>query len=167
MKMRSLKFLPALLLLGVLGSCKPKDADVKTAIEEKIKSLPNVSGISVDVKDGVATLNGSSADDATKTQIENAIKDIKGVQSVADNITVTPPVVVPTSTNTPAVSISADDVLTKGVADAVKDFPGVTAAVKDGVVSLTGSIKKTSLPTLFMALNALKPKKVENKLSLQ
>jgi len=166
MKMRSLKFLPALLLLGVLGSCKPKDADVKTAIEEKIKSLPNVSGISVDVKDGVATLSGSSADDATKTQIENAIKDIKGVQSVADNITVTPPVVVPTSTNTP-VAISADDVLTKGVADAVKDFPGVTAAVKDGVVSLTGSIKKTSLPTLFMALNALKPKKVENKLSLQ
>lgn len=165
MKMRSFKFLPALLLLGFLGSCKPKDADVKTSIEEKIKSLPNASGISVDVKDGVATLSGSSADDATKTQIENAIKDIKGVQSVADNITVITPVVAPT--NTSSVAFSGDDALTKGVTDAIKDFPGVNATVKDGIVSLTGSIKKTSLPKLFMALNALKPKKVENKLSLQ
>lgn len=158
--------MPALLMLGFLASCKPKDADIKTAVEEKIKSLPNAAGITVDVKDGVATLNGSSSDDATKSQIEAAVKETKDVKSVTDNIVVTPPVVDNTSANSP-VSIAGDDVLTKGVADAVKDFPGVKASVKNGVISLAGTIKRASLAKLMMALNSLKPKSFDNKLVIQ
>jgi hypothetical protein len=76
-----------------------------------------------------------------------------------NNGTVTPP--------PPPVTISADDTLIKGVADAVKDFTTVKVDVKDGVVTLTGEIKKASLPKLMQSLMALKPKKVDNKLTVK
>ena len=41
------------------------------------------------------------------------------------------------------------------------------ADVKDGVVTLTGEIKKASLPKLMQSLMALKPKKVDNKLTVK
>ncbi len=49
----------------------------------------------------------------------------------------------------------------------MKDFAGVTANVKNSVVTLSGSIAKTSLPKLMMTLQALHPKKVENKLTIK
>lgn len=86
------------------------------------------------------------------------MKEIKGVKSVVNNATIAPPA--------PAapVEIAADDPLTKAVADATKDFAGVSATVKDGVVTLTGEIKKTDLPKLMQAIMASKPKKVDNQL---
>jgi osmotically-inducible protein OsmY len=52
------------------------------------------------------------------------------------------------------------------VADATKDFAGVTAAVNDGIVTLTGTIKKADLPKLMQSVSSLKPKKIENKLTV-
>ena len=65
------------------------------------------------------------------------------------------------------VTIAADDELTKGVKDATKDFPGVTAAVKDGEVTLTGDITRDKLQTLMMSLNSLHPKKINNQLTIK
>ena len=155
------KKLLAVAIAATVGfvSCKPKDADIKTAIEQAIAAVPDASNAVIDVKDGVATITGEFKDDATKAAIETAAKAVKGVKSVVNNGTVTPP--------PPPVTISADDTLIKGVADAVKDFTTVKVDVKDGVVTLTGEIKKASLPKLMQSLMALKPKKVENKLTVK
>ena len=73
-----------------------------------------------------------------------------------------------TSVNTTApVQISPDETLTKGLQDATKDYPGVTATVNDGEVTLTGNIKRESLPKLMQSIHALNPKKVNNNLTIQ
>ena len=147
-------------------SCKGKvkDADVKAAVETALKANPDLQGLAVSVTDGVASLSGEVKDESLKAAAEAAIKEVKGVKSIANNITIAapPPVVVET---TPV--ITADDPLAKSIVDAIKDNAGVKAEVKDGVVTLTGEIKKTDLPKLIQKINALKPKKVENKLTIK
>ena len=64
------------------------------------------------------------------------------------------------------VVISADDSLKRMIPDATKDFPGVTASVDQGVVTLTGNINRDRLPKLMMAINALHPKKINNNLTI-
>ncbi len=71
------------------------------------------------------------------------------------------------TTNSAPVVIANDDELTKGVNDATKDFPGVTASVNNGEVTLTGTIKRDRLPTLMQSINSLHPKKVNNNLTVE
>ncbi|MGZ3852501.1 MAG: BON domain-containing protein [Flavisolibacter sp.] len=74
---------------------------------------------------------------------------------------------VDTTTSTAPVQISSDDSLTTGVRDATKDFPGVTASVDNGEVTLTGKIKRDRLPTLMQSIHSLHPKKVNNNLTVE
>ena len=76
-----------------------------------------------------------------------------------DNATVKP--------DTMPVKISADDSLTTMAKDAVKDYPGVTATVNNGEVTLTGDITRAKLPKLMMAVQAMHPKKVNNNLTIK
>jgi len=71
------------------------------------------------------------------------------------------------TTSTAPVVIANDDELTKGVNDATKDFPGVSASVNNGEVTLTGTIKRDRLQTLMQSINSLHPKKVNNNLNIQ
>ena len=138
-------------------SCKPKDADIQAAVEAKINALPDmVKGATVAVKDGVATLTGECKDEMCKAACDKAASEVKGVKSVVSNFTLAAPPVV----FVPPV-ITADDPLTKSVADATKDYPGITASVKDGVISLTGPISADKWKKLKMALDGLHPKKVD------
>ena len=81
--------------------------------------------------------------------------------------TTTPNTTTVDSTNKAPVQISTDDQLTLGVKDATKDFPGVTASVNEGEVTLTGKIKRDRLPVLMQSIQALHPKKVNNNLTVQ
>jgi len=143
-----------------LESCKskPKDADIQAAISAKSSAYP---GLSATVTDGVATLTGTASDNASKTAFENDVKAVEGVKSVVNNITVAAP---PAPA---AVEVTPDDPLTKGLTDATKDFPTVQATVTQGVVTLTGDLKRSELPALMKSINSLKPKKIENKLTLK
>lgn len=152
---KSLAFIALIVTIGITG-CKPKDADIKTAVEKSIASVPELTGTTVDVKEGVVTLGGELKDETAKALAETTTKVVKGVKSVTNSITIEAPVV-----------IAVDEVLTKNVADAVKDYPTVVAVVNDGVVSLTGEIKKDALPKLMMALSSLKPKQIANKLTVK
>lgn len=76
-----------------------------------------------------------------------------------DNATVKP--------DTAQVTISPDDSLTSMAKDAVKDYPGVTATVNNGEVTLTGNITRDKLPKLMQAVNAMHPKKVNNNLTIK
>ncbi len=117
-----------------MTSCKSqekKDAETKAKIET------TVPGVTVEVKDGVATLNGTFPDDAAKAAAETAVKGVEGVKSVVNNTTVTPPPPPPAP-----VVINPDEALTTAATAAAKEYTGVVVTVKDGVVTLTGEAKK-------------------------
>jgi len=70
------------------------------------------------------------------------------------------------TTNT-AVEINPDATLRTSVDNVLKAYDGVSADVKDGVVTLRGNIKQNDLQTLIMKVQELKPKKVENQLTIK
>jgi hypothetical protein len=84
----------------------------------------------------------------------------------ATDTTTTTPTVTPDTTMAP-VTVNSDDALSTGVRDATKDFPGVNATVANGEITLTGEITRDRLPTLMAALNTLKPKKINNNLTIK
>jgi hypothetical protein len=69
-----------------------------------------------------------------------------------------------TTVDTPAtnlpVEVNSDDALRKGVTDATKDYPGVTATVNDGVIILSGTIERDRWTKLNQTLQSLNPKRV-------
>jgi hypothetical protein len=154
---RTFKFMLIAVAAMAIGftSCKKKmkDADIKTAVEKVLAADEMMKGTSVSVEKGVATITGMCKDDMCKATCEKAVAAVKGVKSVVNNCTVAPPPM--------PVEVSADDPLMQAVTDALKAFPGVSATVKDGIISLTGSIAKADRQKLMMALQALKPKKVD------
>jgi hypothetical protein len=155
---------PTILLIFIMpiliSSCKPKDKDIQSAVETSLKNsgMPEISAA---VNKGVVTLSGECKDEASRSAAESTVAKVKGVKQVVNNCTVATPV-------SPApVVISPDDALIKGVTDATKDYPSVKADVKDGVVTLTGNIKRADLQKLMMTLHSLNPKKIDNKLAIK
>lgn len=154
------KLIPALVIAGTvaitLPSCKSKipDAEIKSKVETVV-----IPGVTVEVKDGVVTLNGKVTNEADKAAVENAIKamDAKesGVKSVTNNIIVEAPVVAAPVVN------EVDAVLATQVVDATKDFPTIKAEVKDGIITVTGEIEKAKVTKLKQTLDNLKPKKTD------
>ena len=156
-----MSFIVAFLSLSI-SSCKGKvkDADIKSEVDNFIVGNPSLSGVSADVKDGVVTFSGQTATgDPSLTSLESYVKNLKGVKSVVNNVTVAPPLAAP-------VQITPDDPLKVSVDSTIKNYPGVNASITDGVVTLTGQIKRSDLQKLMMALNSLKPRKIENKLTI-
>lgn len=147
---------------AVMFSCKVKDTTIQTAIDTKVKGMSDANTVTASVKNGIVTLGGETKDEAGKSSFETALKGIKGVKQVINNITVQPP-----SPIQAPVVITPDDPLTKSVTDATKDFSTVKASVKDGIITLTGDIKKDDLKKLMMSLNTLKPRKIDNQLTIK
>ena len=134
-------------------SCKSKvsDSDLKTKVETVVSST---SGVTVDVKDGVVTLSGTVSTQAEREAMENSAKavDTKNVKSVVNNILVA----------VPEVDINTNDVdLAAKVVDATKDFPSVQTTVKEGVITVTGTLEQSKVIVLKQSLDALSPKKVD------
>lgn len=89
----------------------------------------------------------------------------KGKEKEKDvNTTTVDTVSTPTTTET---TIPETTVTEAQVKDATKDFPGVTATVNNGEVTLTGNIKRDDLPRLMQSVQALSPKKVNNNLTIK
>ncbi|HEU4551386.1 MAG TPA: BON domain-containing protein [Chitinophaga sp.] len=146
-----------------LFACKPSDSKLQQAVNEKLTATP---GVSATVHDGVVTLNGEVNDENAKQTAEDAAKNVKGVKSVTNNITVQVPVPVPSPS---PVSINPDDVLkhTLDSTYSAAGYSGVTVSVTDGEVTLEGKAKKSDLRKIMQAAQEAKPKKVHNKLTLQ
>jgi len=158
----------SLFLLGLLcaigmafSSCKGKtsDADLQTAFATKASADARLTGISATANNGVVTLTGQCPDESCRSYAEQTAKEIKGVKSVVNNITVAPPAA--------PVEVSTDTALQAGVRDATKDYPGVTATVNNGEVTLTGTIQRDRLTGLMQSINGLNPRKVNNNLTVQ
>ncbi len=151
-----------MLLLCILFSCGPKDSKIQADVDTAIRNNPATTGIAANVQKGVVTLSGECKDEASKSAAESEVAKVKGVKQVVNNCTVAPPPV-----QAAPVTISEDATLTSNVNDAIKDYPGVKATVNDGVVTLTGNIKRSNLQKLMMSLQSLKPKKIDNQLTIQ
>jgi hyperosmotically inducible protein len=149
----------ALCVSFLFAACKPSDSSIAESVKSKISSV--AQGLTVDVKDGVVTLGGQVADDATKAAVAAALTGLKGVKSVVNNISIPPP-------PPPPVVINPDDVL-RSTVDSVfmaKSIKGITASVANGVVTLTGDVKKADLVKVMQVANEAKPKKVVNQLKI-
>ena len=145
----------AVLLAGCWGK---SDADLAKAAGDALKGDPATSGVTVEVKDGVATIKGEVADDAAKATAESKAK-VEGIKSVKNEVTVKAP---------PPAASAADPELKKKVEEAIKKtgVTGIEIEVKDGVVTLRGSISKDKLASVMQAAQEAKPKKVDNQLKV-
>ncbi len=158
------KQLSTILLCVVFASMvackgKPSDTQLQAKVSEQLSTMPEVTA---DVKDGVVTLAGNVADDATKASAEATAKSTEGVKSVVNNIMITPSAPPPTpATDTTAVVNTADDALRTGVTNISKDFPGADIKVDAGIITVTGQLSAAKWKTLKQALDALNPKKVD------
>lgn len=147
-----------------LISCKGKqtDAEIQSSIDEKIAGNAEMKGLNAMVSNGVVTLTGECATEKCRMDCGDAVKNVKGVKNVENNILVasapTPPA---------PVEISADETLRNSVNNILNNYKGVEADINDGVITLRGDIKRSNLQDLMISLNELKPKKVENQLVIK
>ena len=68
----------------------PDDSTVQAAVDKKLSNDPNLSalGITATVLNGKVTLMGSVHSQAEKNQVERAVRNVKGVKSVDNQISV-------------------------------------------------------------------------------
>lgn len=75
---------------GSSVSTGPDDGSIQTAVDKRLNDDPTLStlGITTTVLSGKVTLMGSVKTEALKVQVERAVKNVKGVQSVDNQISV-------------------------------------------------------------------------------
>ncbi len=160
-----IKFLTVLSIAIVLfiGACGGKsDADLTKAVQDKL-TADKITGVSVAVKDGVATLTGEVADITVKNKAAASAKLVEGIKSVTDstNVKVAPTPPPP----------SPDKLIEGTVGEAIKKLgiAGITVTVADGEVTLTGDVTKDNLAKVMQAAMESKgnAKKVNNKLTVK
>lgn len=145
------------LIAGVmLYSCKPNDSK----LQEQVKTVLTAVNPSLDatVKDGVATLSGTVETEEAKVAAETAAKAVKDIKSVTNNIEVKAPVV-----------INPDDTIRTTITTALTNggFKDIVATVSNGVVTLTGDVKKADLTKVMQIASEANVGKVENKLTIK
>jgi osmotically-inducible protein OsmY len=149
-------------LIVLLSACKQGPSDNEIEKELSAKMLSAAPGVVAVVKDGVVTLSGTCPDESCRHTSETAAKETKGVKQVINNVTIsTPP------TPAPTVEISSSDTLQTSLNSLLSAYKTVKGEVKDGVITLTGEIKRSQLTPLMQSVNELKPKKVVNKLEIK
>lgn len=143
--------------VAFLAACGKSDADLQKAVQEKF-TAENISGVTVAVNGGVATLSGEIADITVKTGAEKAAMSVDGIKSVTNNIVVKAPPPAPV----------ADDKMIEGTINEglkKKNITGVTVTVKDGEVTLSGKVPGDKVAEVMMVANEAKPKRVVNELN--
>ena len=136
------KFFTVLMLAMALfmSACGKSDADLTKAATDKL-AADKVTGVTVAVKDGVATLSGEVADQAVKAKAEAAVKSVEGIKSVTNSLTLKPlPVATPAA---------PDPALTGKITEDLKKAgcTGATVAVTNGKVTVTGEVPAAKYAT--------------------
>lgn len=141
-----------------LSACGKSDADLLKAANDKL-AADKVTGVTVAVKDGVATLTGEVADVTVKTKAATSVKAVDGIKSVTDSTTTKP---LPTPP-----PVSPDKMIQGLLEEKLKKagIDGVTVAVADGEITLSGKVDKAKFSEIMMLANESKPKKIINNLN--
>lgn len=164
MNMKRSSLFLTLAIMVVIAACKPSDEKISAAVTEALKADPALNGVSSTVKDGVVTLTGEVDDESLKSSAESVVATVKGVKTVANSLTVKPKGPTPEE-----LAKAADDALTSKVNEnfATYKVTGITAAVKDSVVTLTGEVKRANLQNVMKAAMESGAKKVENQITIK
>ena len=117
-----------------MGACGKSDADLTKAATDKL-AADKVTGVTVVVKDGVATLSGEVADVTVRSKAETSVKGVEGIKSVDISKVTTKPL--PTPPPPPP-----DQMLKGKTEESLKKAgcTGVTIEVKDGTVTASGTV---------------------------
>lgn len=123
-----------------VSACGKSDADLTKAATDKL-AADKVVGVTVMVKDGVATLTGIVDDQAVKAKAEAAVKGVEGIKSVTNSLTTKPiPVATPAAPD-PALTGKITENLNKA------GCTGAKVDVKDGKVTVTGEVPNAKYAT--------------------
>jgi len=170
--MKSVKVLIAVCVAGTFFGCSQtqKAPDVSDNIRKSLDQ-PNFKDVSVsqDRDKGVVTLSGKVATDADKAQAESIAKSQAAGQVVADQIAVIPPA---DSSTAKTVNADLDKGIEKNLHAALTEKrlqKAVSYDVKNGVVTLKGSVKSqaqraeaetvtSSVPNVTQVVNELQVK---------
>ena len=152
MKLTKLLMVVVVSATMLFGSCRPKDADIKTAGEKALAADPSMTGTTIDVKDGIVTMGGECKDDACKAGCEKIVAGVKGVKSVVNNCTITPPPPPPPASLTTVL----DEATQQKVKDGLKDIAGVTVEFVGDKAVLKGEITKANRMKIMQMLASAK-----------
>lgn len=157
--------LRALLLAGslfFLASCKPSDSQISKSVNATVSTIS--PGVTASVAKGQVTLDGTVPDQATKDALDAAVKKVKGVVTVIDNTTSAAE-----AAPAPApVVVNPDDMVRNTIDSTLQaqHISGVTVAVSQGTVTLSGTAARKDLKTIMQIANESHPAKVVNQLTI-
>jgi osmotically-inducible protein OsmY len=155
-----IKFLTviSLALVMLAAACGKSDADLQKAVAAKL-AADNVSGVTVTVKSGVATLTGEVADITVKNKAEASAKSVDGIKSVDGTNLKTKPLPTP-------VPPPADPMLKGKVEENLKKAgcTGATVEVSGGTVTLSGTVPDAKFAECVKVASESGAGKFENKL---
>lgn len=142
-----------------LSACGKSDADLTKAATDKL-TADKVTGLTVTVKDGVASLSGEAADAAVRSKAEASVKTVEGIKSVdIAKVTLKPP---------PPPPAPAPDQMNEGIInEALKKagITGVTVKIANGEVTLSGTVDKANVVKVMQIASEAKVGKVINNLN--
>ena len=142
-----------------ISACGKSDADLTKAATDKL-AADKITGVTVVVKDGVATLSGEVADVNVRSKAETSVKGVEGIKSVdISKVTTKPLPTPPPPSPDKMLQGTIEQSLTK------KGITGVTVTVANGEVTLSGKVDKAKVAEVMMAANEAKPSKVINNLN--
>jgi osmotically-inducible protein OsmY len=114
-----------------------KDLEIQKNVVEELKCIPliNANEIGVIVKNGIVTLSGTTDSYPKKVAIEKAVKKVKGVKGIAEDIAVNL-----TNAYTKTDSEIAQAILSALEWQIADQADQVTILVEDGWVTVEGSV---------------------------
>lgn len=126
--------LMVLFLVSAASAAEVSDREVTMAVENRIRKDPGASlnDLDVETSDGIVTLRGTVSNVLAKNRSVKVTGTVKGVRSVVDLISVTPPP-------------RADSAIKKDIEQSLNNDPlsdswEITLAVNDGEVILSGAV---------------------------
>jgi osmotically-inducible protein OsmY len=147
----------AFTMLSFATSCKKKlkDEDIQKSAQEALTKAGMDTKVAV--VGGVATITGACKDDKCKADCEATVKAVKGVESVVNSCSVTPP---PASLTT-----VLDAATMQKVKDGLKDIKGITLTFAGDKAVLAGAISDADRMKVMQILTAAKVKSDVSKLT--
>jgi hypothetical protein len=162
--MKKVSVLLMSLVLIAMVSCKPSDEKITQDVQQALSTSAGLAPVSASVHDGVVTLNGEVESDDLKALAASSISGISGVKSVVNDVTVKPKGPSPEE-----LKQMADQALVTKVNEnfATYKVEGITATANDGVVTLTGDVKRAELQNVMKAAMESGATKVENQMTIK
>jgi hyperosmotically inducible protein len=140
-----------------MAACGKSDADLQKAVQDKL-TADGVSGVTVAVNDGVATLTGEVADITVKNKAAASAGAVEGIKSVTNNTTTKPlPVATPAA---------ADPALTGKITENLEKAGCGTASVSvvGGKVTVTGEVPNAKYAECIQVINQSGVTGIDNQL---